>query len=75
MTLEKQSKKSTLMEFGENRDLTKILSKTKQKDKRIQFIIDENIHTEFKIQCLRNGLDMSSVLKDLIKNWLKKNSK
>lgn len=75
MALEKQNKKPPIMEFGENRDLTKILSQTKQKDKRIQFIIDENIHTEFKIQCLKNGLDMSGVLKNLIKNWLKKNSK
>ncbi|QBY46336.1 plasmid partition protein ParG (plasmid) [Arsenophonus nasoniae] len=75
MTLKKQNKEQSVMEFGEHTDLNKILDNKKQKDKRIQFIIDEDLHTDFKIQCLKNRVDMSTVLKGLIKNWLKKNGK
>lgn len=75
MTLKKQSQEKSVMEFGEHTDLNKILNNKKHRDKRIQFIIDEDLHTNFKIQCLKNRVDMSTVLKDLIKSWLKKNSR
>lgn len=64
------SGKKPSMTFGEHRQLDQVLSEPK-KEKRVQVILDESLHTEFKMACLKNGTNISAVVTDLIEGWLK----
>ncbi|EKN4774940.1 TPA: plasmid partition protein ParG [Yersinia enterocolitica] len=74
MALKKQNepKPKTSMSFGEHRQLDQVLSKP-MKEKRIQVILDESKHTEFKMACLKNGTNITAVITELLDEWLEQN--
>lgn len=73
MALKPQSVKKPVMSFGEHRDISQVLSTTQKKDKRVQVVMDEDLHTLFKITCAKNGTNISAVVTELIKDWIAKN--
>jgi len=38
--------------------------------KRLQVNIPEDLHKRFKLACLHQDLEMTDVVKELVKNWL-----
>ena len=39
--------------------------------KRLNVILDDAEHTRFKVACVKQGRDMTTVLKELIKQFVK----
>ncbi|HDL7537420.1 plasmid partition protein ParG [Yersinia ruckeri] len=72
MALKKQNEPKAAMSFGEHRQLDQVLNKP-VKEKRIQVILDENKHTEFKMACLKNGTNITAVITELLDEWLAQN--
>ncbi|WP_130835639.1 plasmid partition protein ParG [[Erwinia] mediterraneensis] len=76
MALEKQHAGVKKMQFGENRDLDRVIpaqAATSGKTKRVNVNFDEEMHQRFKVACARKGISISDVIKELVDDWLKKN--
>lgn len=71
------SKIPQIMKLGNNAHLNKALSAIKQPSlptKKLQMNMPEELHKQFKLACLSNEVDMTSVVIELIENWLKENT-
>lgn len=57
---------------GVNANLEEIMAAAKSKEpvKRIQIEVPESVRSELKLECLRQGITMSSLLTDFIDTWL-----
>ncbi|MBO1552589.1 plasmid partition protein ParG [Yersinia pseudotuberculosis] len=72
LTKQTEPKLKAAMSFGEHRQLDQVLNKP-VKEKRIQVILDESKHTEFKMACLKNGTNITAVITELLDEWLAQN--
>lgn len=71
------SKIPQIMKLGNNAHLNKALSAIKKPSlptKKLQMNMPEELHKQFKLACLSNEVDMTSVVTELIENWLKENT-
>ncbi|MEY0878593.1 plasmid partition protein ParG [Providencia manganoxydans] len=71
------SKVPQIMKLGNNAHLNKALSAIKHPSlptKKLQINIPEALHKQFKLACLSNEVDMTSVVIELVENWLKENT-
>lgn len=78
MSLVKQSSgakaPNKMMTFGENRDLTKVISSAPAAvQKRINFNMPEDKHQRLKAACARKGVSISDVMNELADSWLASN--
>ncbi|WP_035604437.1 plasmid partition protein ParG [Edwardsiella tarda] len=67
------------MTFGTHSQLDEVLKNTKQeakerKVKRVQVELDEQLHADFKVACIKNNTNFSAVVTGLIKQWMKKHA-
>jgi len=77
MALEKKHS-SSMMTFGANRDLDKIVHapeakalSDKQKRVNVNFNVDK--HSRFKVECAKRGTTITDVINELVDEWLRKN--
>ncbi|HCA3435140.1 TPA: DNA partition complex ParG [Salmonella enterica subsp. enterica serovar Ball] len=78
MSLIKQNRNKAasprVMTFGENRDLSKVISTQPSGiKKRVNFNMAEEKHQRLKAACARKGASISDVMNDLVDVWLKGN--
>lgn len=72
------SKAPQIMKLGNNAHLNKALTEIKQASlptKKLQMNMPEELHKRFKLACLSNEVDMTSIVIELVEDWLKKNDK
>lgn len=63
-----------MMTFGENRDLTKVISSSPAAVlKRINFNMPEDKHQRLKAACARKGISISDMMNELADAWLAEN--
>lgn len=70
------SKTPKIMKLGNNAHLNRALSEIKQPSlptKKLQMNMPEELHKRFKLACLSNEVDMTSVVIELVENWLQEN--
>ncbi|HFD6683601.1 TPA: plasmid partition protein ParG [Providencia alcalifaciens] len=72
MALKQVNKTANKMNFGEHRDLDKILN-SKRKTKRINVDLDEDIQIRFKAACAKQNTSIKDVISKFVDEWLKKN--
>lgn len=72
MALKQVNKTANKMNFGEHRDLDKILN-SKGKTKRINVDLDEDIQIRFKAACAKQNTSIKDVISAFVDEWLKKN--
>lgn len=63
-----EKKSASVMTFGAHRDVSKIINN--KKEKRIQVLVDEDFHRNFKIACSKLDTNMTDVTLELLHNWL-----
>ncbi len=51
------------------------ISDSSQRYKRVQILIEEEKHFDFKINCMKNNVTMTELLLTFIDNWLAENKK
>jgi hypothetical protein len=61
------------MKLGnKHHSINKVLSDMeKPKLKKLQMNVDETLHRDFKMECLKQDREMTEVVVELIKDWLK----
>jgi hypothetical protein len=74
MALKPQNQTSKTMTFGSHSELEKVITKTNKKEAKLQVLCDEDLKLAFKLACVKEGTDMSSVVIGLIKGWMKDKS-
>lgn len=72
MALKQVNKTANKMNFGEHRDLDKVLN-SKRKTKRINVDLDEDIQIRFKAACAKQNTSIKDVISKFVDEWLKKN--
>lgn len=72
MALKKETTTSSKMNFGEHRDLDKVL-KIKGKTKRINVDLDEDTQIRFKAACAKQNTTIKEVISQFVEQWLKEN--
>lgn len=72
MVLKKETTTTNKMNFGEHRDLGKVLNK-KGKTKRINVDLDEDIQIRFKAACAKQNTTIKDVISQFVDDWLKDN--
>lgn len=81
MALVKQNSTTKKMQFGENRDLDRVIPPAAAatpetvKTKRVNVNFDEQTHARFKAACARKGTSITDVIKELASQWLAENDK
>lgn len=72
MALKQVNKTANKMNFGEHRDLDKVLN-SKRKTKRINVDLDEDIQIRFKAACAKQNTSIKDVISKFVHEWLKNN--
>ncbi|MGR5187773.1 plasmid partition protein ParG [Photobacterium damselae] len=59
------------MKLGKHNGINRVLNELQtKKTKKLQMNIDEDLHKQFKLECLKEEKDMTEVVIDLIHQWL-----